>query len=406
MAALGIPIVIGLGAFGAMLNNDGKRSRALKTVRHHVPKDEIPSGNNVYHNNRSQEVDLTVRKEADKMFRDSLDPCNTNIIPAFYNTLYEKECGPLGINNQQVLSKNTVLPQEKGRVDPNSLDFKILHGPMWKNPVEESFSNLPGEGNLPPGTEISSLTGLPLDARHNNMVPFFGGYVRQNMRNSVHETKLETFTGVGDIIQRNKEEVGPLFELRRENIFGTPNMPDELRNERFFQSNLKTNILPAPQVRTFAPKPEEMARPRYRTIDELRTLSDPQVTYAGRVSGAPQGTAQRGIQAPVRKNAPPKFHWTGQERFGPTARRVPLRAMDENFSNLKPQAREDNEEQYFGPALTASTKGPRAAICKPDYTVADIRNRASPNAFARQLKPEGTQPIVRSQFQGQHVNVF
>lgn len=405
--ALSIPIIIGLGYLGSQFNSEGKRSRAVKTIRSKVNPEDKPSGNNVYHSNRSQEVDLTVRKEADKMFRDSMDPCNTNIIPAFYNTLYDLQCGPLGINNQQQLSKETVLPQELEKMDPNTLDSKILHGPMWQNPVTESFRNLPTENELSENTEVSNLTGLPLDRRHNNMVPYFGGSVKQNVNYGIHEQKLEMFTGVGDIVQRNKEEVGPFFELQRENIFGTPNLPDELRNERYFQSNLKTNILPTPQVRVHAPKPEEMARPRYRTIDELRPTSDPQVTYEGRPSGAPQGAPERGMQAPVKKNRAPKFHWTGQDRFGPAGARLPARKMDENFSNMKPQNREDSEEQFFGPAGAVSAKGPRAGICKPDYTVTSLIKATQPNQFNGTRAPQGTDVIARGRndYFG-HVDVF
>lgn len=399
---LSVPIVLGLAAFGGYLNSNGKRSRAEKHIRQEseLPPEERPLGTDVYNADRVNEVDLTVRKAADTAFRDSLDPCNTNIIPAFYNTLYEKECGPFGQNNIQRVSAQTVLPQSDGRVDPNSLDHKILNGPMWKNPVPEEFSNLP-----PSNEQLSTLTGLPLDDRHNNMVPFFGGSVKQNMNFDVHEQKLEAFTGVGDIIQRNKEEVGPFFELRRENTFGTPNMPDELRNERFFQSNLKTNILPAPQIRVPMVKADKI-RPRFRTVDELRVESNPQVTYEGRIQGPAQGTAQRGIQAPVKKNNPPKYHWTGQERFiGGRSVALAMKAR-ENFTNLKCQNREDSDEQFFGPALASGGgKAMKPTICRPDYTISQLRSTRPTTDFS-ELRNQGRVTAQRLANQGEVPRVF
>lgn len=399
--SLGIPIIIGLATFGNYLNSGGKQSRSNKVIRNSVNKETVPSGNNVYHSNRTQEVDLIERNQADRFFRDSLDPCNTNIIPPFYNTLYDKECGPLGLNDKQppLLSNDTILPQVTEQKDPNVLDEKILQGPMWVNPVPDYFrdtnSNLVSEN-------VSSLTGLPMENNHNNMVPFFGGRVKQSIDNNVNETLLETFTGTGDIIQRNKEEVGPMFELRRENIYGTPNTPDELRIERQYQSNLKTSILPTPQVRTFAPKPEEMARPRYRTVDELRTSSDPQITYEGRASGAPQGSFQRGIQAPVTKNHGVKVFNLGQDHFGHASSYIPGRKMDENFSNLKPTNREDTEEQYFGNAGSGARIGHRAGICKPNYKIGQLRKATG----QYQRNPEGTNVMVRSLAHDLNVNVI
>lgn len=393
--ALSIPIIIGLATFG---NYIGKQNRSNKVIRQSLNKDSIPSGNNVYHSNRLQEVDLEERKQADTRFRDSMDPCNTNIIPPFYNTLYDGKCGPLGVN----ISEETILPQVQEYKNPNTLDAKILQGPMWANPVPNYFRETEmNEMNSNENGNVSSLTGLPMDNTHNNMVPFFGGKVKQSIDKDINATLLETFTGTGDIIQRNKEEVGPMFELRRENIYGVPNVPDELRNERMYQSNLKTNILPAPQIRTFAPKPEEMARPRYRTVDELRSIGDPRITYEGRPSGAPLGSTQRGIQAPVTKNHGVKTFYLGQDHFTPANSYIPSRTMLENFENLKPTTR-DSEEHYFGIAGSGARVGQRAGICKPNYTVATLRKTTG----QYQRNPESTNVMVRSLAPTMNINVI
>ena len=59
-----------------------------------------------------------------------------------------------------------------------------------------------------------SLTGEPIDPStftHNNMVPFFGSKVRQNVDELSTIPIMETFTGMSDTYQR-KKEIQPLFE--------------------------------------------------------------------------------------------------------------------------------------------------------------------------------------------------
>lgn len=383
--ALSIPIIIGLATFGSYL---GKSNRSVKNIRNSVNKESQPSGTNVYHSNRVQEVDLQERKLVDKAFRDSLDPCNTNVVPSFFNTLYNKDC-----NIQRVAPQNdeTLLPQPEEHVDPNNLDSKILEGPMWLNPVPGSNSE----------QENNTLTGLPLEKSHNNMVPFFGGTVKQNIDLDTHKNILETFTGVGEIIERNKTEVAPMFDTVRENIYGTQSIPNELSIERTYQSNLKTSILPGPQIRVRSVKPEHFPRTNVRNIDETRTLSNPQITYQGRATGAPMGSEQRGIQAPVNKNHGVKTFYTGQERFGPTSSYINGRKMDENFNNLRCTER-GQEEIHYGIAGTGARVGNSARICNTNFTEGALRQAT--NRY--NVNPQSTNVMVRNQVPTNHVNIF
>jgi len=377
--------ILGLAAFGNYLNKSGIKSRATKEITNRVPLEDLPSDQNIYHSERSLQVDQEVRKEATKNFIAANDPCNTNIIPAFYNTIHNNSCGPL---EGTELSK-TLLPQEIGSEPTSELDSRILTGPMWNNPVPEEFSSVP-KGLK--SESISELTGLPVDTTHNNMVPFFGAKVTQNLDDARNETLLEAFTGRGPTVQRNKQEVGPMFELQKENIFGTPNLPDEYRNERYYQSNKKTNILPTPQVRTFAPKVEEMPRPKYYSIDELRSKSDPQISFQSRPSGAPQGTSQRGQLAPITKKKAPKYHNTGSSRFLPAISNVSARQLDENFvTNLKHTNRHQNEEYHIGPGGAVSAKGMRPSICRPRNLVSEIHS----------LRPEQNDVVPRMDYRNQ-----
>jgi hypothetical protein len=73
------------------------------------------------------------------------------------------------------------------------------------------------------GSQITSgLSGQTIDAndfRHNNMQPFYGGSVKQNMAPSVNTSRLDTFTGAGTT-QIQKQEISPMFNYAQP--FGQP----------------------------------------------------------------------------------------------------------------------------------------------------------------------------------------
>jgi len=69
---------------------------------------------------------------------------------------------------------------------------------------------------------VSSLSGQTIrssDYKHNNMQPFFGGKVKQNMTATVNTSKLDMFTGAGTT-QIQKQEISPMFNHNQP--FGQP----------------------------------------------------------------------------------------------------------------------------------------------------------------------------------------
>lgn len=295
----------------------------------------------------------------------SKDPIHTNIVPAFFNTIYQDKCGDPNIPAQEKMNCPTVLPGSDKLTTPEMIykQQKVYSGPMFQKP---QFLQNQINGN----SEINPLTGLPKDNYHNNMVPFFGAKVTQNVNvdSSTSNHLIEKFTGSGDIPNRHKQEIEPMFELRRENTFGTPNTPDELRLERYVQSNMKTNILPAPQYRVQPLRGLKKIRPRFYDIDQLRVSTNPQITYAGRIQAPPRQEVQnRGLQAPVIKNRPPKWHNYGPDRFTPAFKYIPNAKLPENFEEvLKCQHRQTtNNDLYMGVAHATEAKGFRPTICRP-----------------------------------------
>lgn len=146
---------------------------------------------------------------------------------------------------------------------------------------------------------ISPLSGQKIPSnefKHNNMQPFFGGRIKQNMSAHANVSRLDAYNGNGST-QIKKREVENMFETSRA-PFGNPfGMED---NTDFFQSRIATQ---APVVRNgekpFEPTKvgsgigekfgfsgkggfqqleiNEIMRPK--DTNELRVLSNPKETY-------------------------------------------------------------------------------------------------------------------------------
>jgi hypothetical protein len=158
---------------------------------------------------------------------------------------------------------------------------------------------------------------------HNNMVPFFGAKITQNLRADTNNSILDTFAGTGtDYFQKREVEtfydVKPGFGLP----FGNANESDFMQSRMVGGMNMK-NVFPIEQTRV-APglndgynnlgkggyqqfnELQEFAKPR--TTDEIRAANKPKVTYDMPVVPGSHYITQPGLQAPVQKNRPDTFH--------------------------------------------------------------------------------------------------
>jgi len=146
---------------------------------------------------------------------------------------------------------------------------------------------------------ISPLSGQKIPSnefKHNNMQPFFGGRIKQNIAPQANTSVLDAYNGNGSV-QMKKREVENMFETSRA-PYGNPYGMED--NTEFFQSRIATQ---APIVRNgerpfeptkvgagvgekfgFAGKGgfqqmeiNEIMRPK--DTNELRVLSNPKETY-------------------------------------------------------------------------------------------------------------------------------
>lgn len=230
-----------LSAMGYLLN---KSSKDVQTKSGYVNVNEMPTQDNIYSSKYYEQVKKHEERKAAKMHALSKRPKKTNVISKNYG------------------------------IDAT-------------------------ENSIPSSTKVKSLTGDYVDASeftHNNMVPYFGGNIKQNMDEHSSKTILENYTGVSDIF-KNKQEVPCMYDNKRD--FGYVNGMDnkgDFYRERMVQSRAQNNVVPVPQIRVgpglnqgYDASPIggyqqldmlEIIRPK--TVDELRVASKPKLTFEGR----------------------------------------------------------------------------------------------------------------------------
>lgn len=331
MADLTIPIIGLLGFLGYKLNNDGngKTSRKQENIRKDISPYELPSGKNIYESNFSREITQNEQKLSDIQYEKAKDPVNTNIIPPFYNTYCKIDCPQPEI----IDSRTTLLPKIKPIT--SSLNKQILSGPMFNN---MGISTLNSSGPIPVMKEefnnISQLSGQKLDMSHNNMVPFFRGNAKQNTNINAFTSKLESFTGISNITSQPKKEVLSMFAPIQQNIYGSAVSSSLISQDRYVQSNLKTNLLPTPQIKV-QPIPEESLRPAYKTVDDLRVKTKPKTSFTTPVIQGKAINDKRGLIGKVSKNNPDTYFVNTPDRYFTTLGANTRPAIRENFNVSK-----------------------------------------------------------------------
>jgi hypothetical protein len=134
--------------------------------------------------------------------------------------------------------------------------------------------------------------------KHNNMTPFFGGKMTQNVDLNNDHGKLERFTGVDKFWKPKKETENFASDLNKnsQNVFGKEVTLD-FEKTRYVNERFVNNTLPFEQVRVgpglddgYTSKPSgglQQAKKREyempKSIDELRYKTNPKETYKGRI---------------------------------------------------------------------------------------------------------------------------
>ena len=272
--------VIGLGYI--LSGNKNKKNVPLAKI----PSKNIPNGDNIFNSNRVQEIRLKEQQISDKkyeqVFGDSPKDEDSNLVVP----------GPPQPYFNKVDYVDNTLPIEFEDNPP-----RINIGEPTIDPTDKHY----GSGH-PTGNPVSddwygvSLTGEPIDPKaftHNNMTPFFGSHVRQNVDEYTNTNIIESFTGQKSF-EKRKTEISQMFdpEANIRNPYGMSNLSGYQR-ERYIVSNRRNNEAPTEKIyvgpglnRGYTWYPSggfQQAETRDyilpKTVDELRVKTNPKLTY-------------------------------------------------------------------------------------------------------------------------------
>ena len=364
-------LVSAIAGMGYLLSKNNVPRQTKITYTDPVSKNYTPSGNTIYDNTRSQTVWKEQQELADHIFAKSKNSLKTNYmiagppVPIFNKvdgtdqTLPVEFIGANGLKQKvQEIEKDLATKEYKPKFDRkvNDLDIPTLY---------KDYAAAGGWNGV-------SLTGNPVDRQsffHNNMVPFFGGTVKQNIEENSNQTLLENFTG-NDTNYQSKVELkrDDLFKpvANLSNPYGMSNL-DGYNLDRYIVSNLRNNQAPIEPIRVGPGLNQgytaegsggfqqantlEFVLPK--TVDELRVKTKPKVSYEGVVVPGSH-IAKPGKVGVVAKNKPDTFYVNGPDRLftsvgdvtGPTLRPdILIRYTNRKTTELK---------NRVGPATSAA----------------------------------------------------
>ena len=423
-------LVSAIAGMGYLLSKNNVPRQTKITYTDPVSKNYKPSGNTIYDNTRSQTVWKEQQERADHIFAKSKNSLKTNYmiagppVPIFNKvdgtdqTLPIEFIGANGLKQKvQAIEKELAPKKYQPQFDRkvNDLDIPTLY---------KDYAAAGGWNGI-------SLTGNPVDREsffHNNMVPFFGGTVKQNIEENSNQTLLESFTG-NDPNYQQKVEVkrDDLFKpvANLTNPYGTSNL-DGYNLDRYIVSNLRNNQAPIEPIRVGPGLNQgytaegsggfqqantlDFVLPK--TVDELRVKTKPKVSYEGVVVPGSH-IAKPGKVGIVAKNKPDTFYVNGPDRLftsvgdvtGPTLRPdILIRYTNRKTTELKNRvgpatAAAIGSQPQMKPVFKESTRinfagaNPRNQNAVGQWQI-DGPNRSIPNDYGRgsmKTKPNNRQ---------------
>jgi len=211
---------------------------------------------------------------------------------------------------------------------PNAATDRYFQQKVYEKKVE-------GGGDPANAAIFQSLAGSAVqkcDMKHNNMVPFFGSKVTQRTTGfNGNESLLDQMQGRGSQ-QIRKSAQAPLFKPQKNMAWahGTPNTSDFIQS-RMNPSRHVSNTKPWEEIRVgpglnkgfssegsngFNAGMEARKQWLPKTVDELRTKTNPKVTFGlANHEGPAQGMFVRGHEGKVEKNRPDTFYLNSPDRW-------------------------------------------------------------------------------------------
>jgi hypothetical protein len=291
---------------------------------------------------------------ANQYYKGAQNATQSNIIPR------------TGFNQKILNNNNTGYPQDSIRRESNQTDFFM-----------------------------SPLSGQTIkkEAFHDNMIPFIKNKNQHNLNFDAYSNTLGRHTGNDETYRPKKLEVKSFFDLTPNNsyVYGSPSFTETIGTDRYVPSQKRQGEKPFQDIRVgpglaagFTAEPvgglnQSNARDYVlpKSIDETRVLTNPRLTYEGRViAGLKSG--QRGLQAIPMKNRPERYYNSTPER-GSLSSAVKASQLREKYY-MKPTQKQF-QKPYFGVLGQAENLKPRKEGAYRKSTKNNYMNPIPRNAY-------------------------
>jgi hypothetical protein len=416
--------VLGSGSLlniGYEWNKDGVNRPKSQDLLHKVPHSALPNGADPGNSFRTVNIYKEEQRRANQLYQEAKNSLQTNVlIPGPPAPIFNKVDGSISQNLPVQFMGPAEMAQQADAM--LSATKQQEYQREFNAPINDMTAIGDQDYADAGGWASVNLLGSPIQPsqfRHNNEVPFFGGRVTQSVDEFANARTMETFTGQSQF-SRKKEEVPmnaiapPVKNLT--NPYGTSNI-DGYNYDRYIVSNKRSNEAPTEQIRVgpglnqgFTWKPTggfQQANTRDyvlpKTTDQIRVLTNPKVSYAGRVvSGKKIG--KPGKIGLVQKYRPTSYFKQGPERFFVTTGQVKAGALrpavnhkmtnrmihnkgtigvagptaGSRSSKIRPKVKPSRKRSYrTDPVRNIGVRGPIPGINNPDSQVPNDYGRKS-----------------------------
>lgn len=376
MSDLTLPIIGLTTLAGYFFAQNGRNPRQPREERKQIETFEKPNGDNIYESKQFEAVNREMLSRSLQNYRDAENPANTGMLPPLFNTYSavgsEQVLSP--VTNGQASNMSAEQQAEITRINrtvdvtqsqkPPAIDNRPMFNQSFSVRGKER-DDVGAELNVT-NNQISLLTGLPIDTSHNNMVPFFGSNVRQNVEQFTNQSIMENMTGKNTTFQ-HKQEIAPMFASAPQNIYGTPTLTQNIDTDRYIPSLYRQNEKPFDDQKVQRPTAwtvENEVQPwkQFKTVDELRVASKPKNTYNGVMVPGQQGEV-RGVMGEFHKRRPETFYeQTPDHLLKTTGQFIAHQTQQDFVTNLKPTARKSYNVSYFGNAAASELQKSRQTV--------------------------------------------
>ena len=287
-------------------------------------------------------------------YNSARDATQTNVIPR------------IGFNQKILNNNNTGYPQDAIRRESNQTDFFI--SPLSGHSIKQ-------------------------EGFHDNMVPFIKNKNQQNATSDVYNNTLGRHTGTDENYRPKKHETKNFFDVTPNNsyVYGSPSFTESIGMDRYIPSQKRQSEKPFQDIRVgpglaagYTAEPVgglNQANSRDyvlpKDINELRALTNPKLTFEGRVVAGLK-SSQRGLQAKPIKHRPERFYNSTPER-GNLSSAIKASQLREKYY-MKPTQKQSQKEYFGGLGNTQITK-PRKEGAYRKSTKNNYMNPIPRNAY-------------------------